>query len=972
MAGHDAYHVKGAPRALDIGRAVGLARAPQERAGRLGLRARQNGQQRQRGPSRGFLLSAIGTLLLVGLVLGGAVVGTGSVLAVSAYRTALRNLPSVDELPDRPVFKTTQILDRNGALLFEVFDRDGGKRTPVTLADVPGHLIDATVATEDANFFTNPGVDVRGILRAAWSNLEAGRTVAGGSTISQQLVKNVLIPPEERQEATLTRKLREAVLAYQLSRIYSKAQILEMYLNEIYYGNLAYGVEAAARAYFAKPVQELSLAESAMLAGLPQAPAVYDPFKNPTAAKDRQGQVLDLMVRHGLLDAATADAAREEPLQYATPDAGTILAPHFVMYVRDLLAERLGQRGLFQAGLRVYTTLDLETQSLAETVVSNHVATLSRQDARNAGLVALNPTNGEIYAMVGSPDYSNAAIDGQVNAVLADRQPGSAIKPIVYLAAFQRGFGPATVVLDQRTSFPDGPGRTYSPENFDKRFRGPVSLRNALGNSLNIPAVKVLQYAGVKDTVRLARALGITSLSEDAPYGLSFTLGGTEVKLLELSGAYAALANGGRVVAPDPFLRIEDSTGAVVYERPPPPDQPTIDPRLTFMLSDVLSDNNARLQTFGPNSPLRLNRPAAVKTGSTDDYRDSWTIGYTPSLLTGVWVGNSNGRPMRFVLGSSGAGIIWKEFMERALEGEPFEPYTPPDGLVRGTVCATNGYLAGSECGRTVTDWFLKERPPRAANAPRLQVAINTRSNKLATAYCPLPEVAFRAFGGNPSGEGPYPPTEYCDLHGLATGRPSAPWDSAPTATAAPPPATPTAVSSRVPVGPTLARLPTWTPTPAATPTLPPSATPPPLSGAPPLRVLSADAAPSPTPLPIRDSSYHPWSQLPYELTITFPTRGQTVDGVVPILGSASLPYFDRYGVQYGVGESPTAWRFVGVSRPDPVRTGVLDTWDTSALPDGAYTLVLAVVNSYGQQFFARQVVTVRHAAGAQPAGGRQ
>jgi 1A family penicillin-binding protein len=938
-----------------------VSTAPRARAPRRFARTRQSTHQRRQGGVRAF---GPQLALIVVLALGAAsiaLLGAGSAAVVAAYQSGLRDLPSVAELPARPVFKTTQILDRYGNLLFEVFDQEAGKRTPVTLSGVPRYLVDATVATEDANFFTNPGVDFRGILRAARSNLEAGRTVAGGSTISQQFVKNVLIPPEERYEATLSRKLREAVLAFQLSQSYSKAEILEMYLNEIYYGNLAYGVEAAAHAYFAKPVQDLTLAEASMLAGLPQAPALYDPFKNPQGAKERQGQVLDLMVRHGYLDAATAEEAKAETLQYATLDSGTIQAPHFVMYVRDLLAQRYGQRALFQGGFRVYTTLDLETQTLAEQVVSKHVATLARQDARNAGLVALDPRSGEVLAMVGSPDYSNAAIDGQVNATLADRQPGSSIKPIVYLTAFQRGFGPATVVIDQRTSFPDGPGRSYTPENFDKRFRGPVTLRRALGNSLNIPAVKVLQFAGIRNVVRLARTLGITSLSEDRQYGLSFTLGGTEVKLLELAGAYAALANGGRAVAPDPILRIEDSQGTTVYERSAPPEEPVVDPRLTFLISDILSDDEARRETFGVNSPLKLNRPAAVKTGSTDDYRDSWAIGYTQTLLTGVWVGNSDGRPMRFVLGSSGAGLIWKEFMERALEGEPGVPFTPPEGLVRASVCADSGFLAGGQCGRTVTDWFRAEHPPHPANAPKIQVAINSRSNKLATEYCPLPEIAFRTFGGSPTGEGPYAPTEYCDLHGPATGRARTPWESAPSPTPIPPSPSPTQtpVSSRVPLGPTLAALPTWTPTLTVTPSATPL--PSPTSGSEPARAGGIPPLASATPPALPRADYHPWAQLPYEVTLTYPSRDRTLDGIVPIMGSASLPYFDRYALQYGTGNDPTGWQFIGPSRTQPVRSGVLETWDTAALPDGSYTLVLAVVNSQGQQFFTRQPITIRH-----------
>ncbi len=943
------------------------------RLARRNARLRQ-GPRRPRGARLAVWRRVLLTLAVALPLLLFALVSVGIGVSLAAYQSVVRDLPSVAALPERPVFKTTEILDRYGNTLFEVFDQQAGKRTVVSLSEVPADLINATIATEDADFFTNPGIDLRGIARAAREGLEAGRVVGGGSTITQQLVKNVLIPPEERYEISFARKIREAILAFQLSRTYSKEQILEMYLNEIYYGNLAYGVEAAAHTYFGKSVQDLDLAECAMLAGLPQLPAVYDPFKDAAAANRRQAQVLDLMVRHGYIDEATAEAAKAEPLQYTTPDAGRIVAPHFVMYVRDLLAQKYGQRALFQAGLRVYTTLDPDTQRIAEEVVAKHIPTLARQDARNAGLVALDPRTGEILAMVGSPDYFNVGIDGQVNATIAERQPGSAIKPIVYLAAFQRGFGPATVVLDQATRFPDGPNRVYAPQNFDKRFRGPVTLRRALGNSLNIPAVKVLQYVGVREAVRLARALGINSLSEDHPYGLSFTLGGTEVQLLELAGAYQTLANGGHIVAPDPILRVEDSTGRVLEERAPPPEEPQIDPRLTFMISDILADNNARIETFGVNSPLRLSHPASVKTGSTDDYRDSWTIGYTPSLLAGVWVGNSDGHPMRFVLGSSGAGLIWHDFMEKALEGTPAEPYQPPEGLVRGTVCTANGYLATPGACAITTDWFLAEHPPRPANAPKLKVAIDKQSNKLATEYCPLQNVEFRSFGGAQSGEGPYAPTEYCDLHGPQTGRPRAPWETAPTTTPTPTPTTapPTAVSSRVVLGPTLAPQPTFTPPPTRTP-LPtrtpiavrqpailPTPTRTPASQAPSVRLIVGRPPATATPAP---ASYHPWANLTQDVELTYPTSDLPVDGVVPILGSASAPYFDRYAVQYGEGDAPTAWHFVGPSRTQPVRDGVLDTWDTSALPDGRYTLVLALVDNRGEQYFARQSVTVRHSA---------
>lgn len=736
--------------------------------------ARRRRSQRATGSQRARLVaSSLVLAAVVGAGLG-LLATVGTVRAISLYQSFASDLPSVAEVGTRPVFKTTRVLDRNGELIYELFDPDKGKRTVVRLGDLPQVLIDAVLAVEDASFYENPGIEVRGILRAFWQNLTSGSIVAGGSTITQQLIRNVLLSPEERTSTTLERKLKEAVLALELSRNYTKDQILEMYLNEIYFGNLSYGIETASRTYFDKSARELTLPEAALLAGLPQAPASYDPFRHFEAAKRRQESVLDLMARHRFISRAQAEAGKAHSLQFVTPsdELATMRYPHWAAYVRFLLEEQYGPKELLAAGLTVTTTLDSHLQEAAEDTVRRHLRDLAAQNATNAGLVAIDPTSGEILAMVGSPDFYDASIDGQVNAAVAERQPGSAIKPIVYTAAFLKGFSPATVVRDEPISFRESTGQVWRPQNFDNRFRGPVTLRRALGNSLNIPAVKVLQYVGVSDGIEFARTLGMTSLGDPLTYGLAFTLGGGEVRLVELTAAYGVLANGGVRVPTTAIRKIVDSEGRTVYEYRPAPER-VVDPRAAWLVTDILSDNNARLETFGASSPLRLsnNRPAAAKTGSTDSYRDSWTIGYTPSLVAGVWVGRADNQPMRLVLGSSGAGRIWNTFMERAYAGWPNEPFPQPPGLARTTVCAATGLAPTEECEGTVTDWIIGDRPARTGRA----IAIDRVTGKLAGPNTPYRDVVFQRFGQSVSGEGPFPPTEYSDRSGATR-----PWEVLP------------------------------------------------------------------------------------------------------------------------------------------------------------------------------------------------
>jgi len=646
-------------------------------------------------------------------------------LAVAGWwvrQALLADLPSPDALYARRTGVSTRILDRHGRLLYEIADPHAGRHIPVPLEAIPLPCRQATIATEDASFYTNPGVDLLGVLRALWINLRGGEVLAGGSTITQQVARNLLLEPQERAQRTLVRKLRETILAWRIAHAYSKDDVLALYLNEVYYGNLAYGIEAAARTYFGKGTAELSLAECALLAGLPQAPAAYDPLTDPEAARQRQRVVLGLMVEQGYIGEEEAQLAARERLHFAaTPFP--IEAPHFVMFVRAWLEERFGLEALYREGLVVTTTLDLDLQHAAERTIRRHLDRLARveegsplHDVNNGALAALDPRTGEILAMVGSPDYFDPTIDGAVNAALALRQPGSAIKPVTYAAAFDprrdRPLTPASVLLDVRTVFPTREGRPYVPENYDRRFHGPVSAREALACSYNVPAVRVLQEVGVDRMIALAHDLGLSSFGGGERFGLALTLGGGEVRLLELTAAYAAFANGGRRVEPVAVLEVRDAAGEIHYRAQPRPGPQVLDPRVAYLITDILSDNDARAPAFGPRSVLSLSRPAAAKTGTSSDWRDNWTVGYTPQLVTGVWVGNADGRPMVQVSGVEGAGPIWHDFMETALRGRPVLDFSEPPGLERVRVCVPSGLLPTPYCPRTREEVFIVGTAP--------------------------------------------------------------------------------------------------------------------------------------------------------------------------------------------------------------------------------------------------------------------
>ena len=675
----------------------------------LQKRARSR-SKRQRQQPRGSAKAAVITATILGLGLLSlclmAVMGAVH-FASSAYAAINRDLPSTTQLASRETFKTAQLFDRKGRLLWEFFDPDAGRRTVVPLTEISQYLIDATLAAEDANFYSNPGIEPRGIARAVYQNLSEQEIVSGASTITQQLVKNVLIPEDERYQQTPSRKIREALLAYQITQKISKSQILALYLNEIFYGNQAYGVEAASQAYFGKRARELTLAEASMLAGLPQSPAVYNPLVNPVAAKARQAYVLEQMVRHGFITEAEANDAQQAELRYQ-PQKQPFLAPHWAVHIRTLIEEKYGTRVLYQNGLKIYTTLDYDLQVKMEEVAQSNAPILAQRDAENTSIVVMNPKTGEILSMVGSMDYWNADIDGQVNVALSERQPGSTIKPIVYLTAFSKGWVPSTTIMDEKLSIRDELGRLWEPENFDKKFHGNVPVRIALGNSLNIPAVKSLQFAGVESVAEMARKMGITTWPDNRRLGLAMALGGAEVRPVDITAAYTVLANNGLRIPPVSITKIVDADGNTVEEYKVPQGEQVVDPRYAYMITSILSDNANRLITYGPNSLLNLPRPGAAKTGTTDNYRDTWTMGYTPNLTVGVWVGNSDNRPMKEVLSSMSAGKVWRESMDTALDylQLPAEEFQRPSGLVDAFTCS------GPNCR---PELFPSESVPRGA-----------------------------------------------------------------------------------------------------------------------------------------------------------------------------------------------------------------------------------------------------------------
>ncbi len=885
------------------------------------------GRQRRRVAKRGGLnqfLRIVGFMMLVVVlvIVGIGIGGVASVFGAYAYFT--RDLPAPEQIEQADEnFETTKIYDRTGqTLIYEVIDPFGGDRTWVPLDQIPETLICATIASEDKTFWDNPGFDPRGIARAFWSNIQ-GRQVQGGSSITQQLIKNVVIEkelryvgPEGPKWQDYERKITEVLLAYRITQKYSKEQILEWYLNTNSYGNLAYGIEAAARVYFGKSASQLTLSEAATLAPIPQFPAM-NPFDNPEQARLRQGLVLDAMVRQGCITAEEAVAAKYEPWDLAEfTERFDILAPHFSVYVRKQLEEMFGPDLVYRGGLRVYTTLDLDLQEQAQCVARAQIRRLSGEDeatviqqaidegcvaaqflppltsyhvgrehnVSNASVVAIRPPTGEILAMVGSLDYWDESIDGQFNVAVdgPGRQPGSSFKPFTYLTLLSQGYNVAHMFLDVRTAFQQPSGAPYVPENYDRKYHGPQRMRLALARSYNIPAVAALQLAGVDNVIRTAHRMGINTLNRGLDYyGLSLTLGGGEVHLLDMVYAFSVFANSGRMYgAPVPaerlrvgyreldpvvILRVEDRDGRILYEYTRPEGRDILSPQLAYLMNSMLSDRQARWAAMGLNNALELSndRPAAAKTGTTNDFRDAWTVGYTPQLAVGVWVGNSDNSEMENLPGLHGAAPIWHAVMEYALQGEEIVPFSRPDGLVERAVCAVSGKLPTDHCP-TVTEIFIPGTEPTEQCSIHQTFLVNRETGRLCTVQTPPELCEERVYEV-------YPPE-------------AADW----------------------------------------------------------IASLPEDRRPA-TPPTEYDTMYGP-ALTDADVAISYPPPYSYIRGTVPITGNAKGGDFNFYRVVFGQGLNPTEWIQIGPDHGNQVDHNILEFWDTSGL-DGLYSLRLSVVD---------------------------
>jgi membrane peptidoglycan carboxypeptidase len=680
---------------------------------------RINGNGKRSGASLWVWLLVFGGLLFLTVVM----IGGGVALAV--YQHYASNLEPPDEVLAKTGSAGSRIYDRNGTQLYEFVDPLSGLSNPVPLSEISPWLIQATVSTEDASFYDNPGVNVRGLFRAAMENLTPFGPGffkgSGGSSITQQLVKNVYIPQKERQKRTIGRKIKEVVLALELRRQYSDDQILEWYLNQVFYGNFAIGAEAASWRYFGKPARDLTLAQAAMLAGIPQAPGDYTPVipENRPAAIERQHHVLDLMVQHGYITQEQADAAKQEQLSFAS-SSFPILAPHFVFYVKDEVI-KMCERGMLQVpkdtdcqnlltrgGLRITTTLDLPLQQRAEGIVDEIIsAKESWTNGHNAATVVMIPATGEILAMVGSRDYFREDIDGEVNVTTSERSPGSTVKVFTYLTAFLQGWTPATIVRDEPIDIKSDQGQPI--QNWNHVFKGPVTVRTALSESINVAAVRTILKVGIENVIDTAHKMGITSLNEPGRYGPALTIGGGEVKLLDLTYAFSVLAengsmrgmpsvedlpNGYRQLDPVPILRIENALGTPLFEYRQADAIQVVPAPYAYLITDILSKSGIQW------SGLTLSRPAAAKTGTSENFKDNLVMGYTPDRVVGVWMGNSDGTPMADgTFSAGGAGPIWQAVMNAAHEGIEAHDFSVPEGVVFQYCAGRNeAFVQGSGC----------------------------------------------------------------------------------------------------------------------------------------------------------------------------------------------------------------------------------------------------------------------------------
>jgi 1A family penicillin-binding protein len=625
----------------------------------------------------------------------------------------VRDLPKPHQLLTREQPLTTKIYDRHGILLYKFYKNQN--RSIVPLSSLPNHVIGATLAIEDAEFYNHPGFSLRGISRALRSNLESS-SLQGGSTITQQLVKNALLTSER----TLLRKIKEFVLALEVEYYFTKDEILSMYLNEVGYGGTIYGIEEAANYYFDKSARDLSLAEAALIAGLPASPTTYSPFGlRPDLAVYRQHLVLKRMAEEKMISWEEVDQAQAEPLAFALP-TNDILAPHFVMYVKEWLVNRYGETMVNSGGLEVVTTLDYRAQQMTQEAIELELEKLKGMRVSNGAALITIPKSGEIIAMVGSKSYFDTAVDGQVNVTLRPRQPGSSIKPLTYALALEQGIiKPSTLIDDSPITYQVLGSPAYSPRNYDGRFHGQVTARQALANSYNVPAVKVLAQVGVPQLVAFAKRMGITTWEDSSRYGLSLTLGGGEVTMKDMAEAYGVFATGGYHVPLTSVLRVSNYRGEQLYEFNCSScmKHKVLSTESAFIISDILADNRARSAAFGTNSVLNIpGKRVAVKTGTTNDLRDNWTFGYTSDYLVGSWVGNNNNESMsRVVSGITGASPIWHTVMKTLLEDSFDGEFALPQGMIKVQICATTQTLPCTGCPLIVEEYFASGTEPTVA-----------------------------------------------------------------------------------------------------------------------------------------------------------------------------------------------------------------------------------------------------------------
>lgn len=640
----------------------------------------------------------------------------------------LQDLPTPQELTLRQIPQTTKIFDRNGILLAEIYTQQN--RTLIHLSDVPLDLQHATLAIEDKNFYKHPGFDLLAIVRAA-QQIIFHNTIQGGSTITQQLIKSSMLTPEQ----SISRKAKELVLAFWTERVYSKDQILEMYFNQVPYGGTAWGIQAASETYFNKPVNELTLAESAFLAGLTAAPTTYSPYgENPTVWKKRQNEVLARMVELHYITKKQADKASRETLHFRS-QLGSLHAPHFVEYVKAQLVNKYGLAAVEKGGLQVRTSLDLTIQEMAEKIVASEVDKAQALHFTNGAAVVTDPHSGDILAMVGSHDFFDPN-GGNYNVTTSLRQPGSSIKVVTYATALQQGMTAATQLDDSPVAYPLSDGQIYSPVNYDGKFHGRVSMRTALANSLNIPAVKTLDAVGFDKMIALGTQMGITSFTNPRDYGLSITLGAAEVTMLDMARVNGTLANNGKLVPLNPILKVTNGKGTLLEEKNPSTSsgqgKQVLDPGIVFILSDILADNNARAMEFGSNSPLLIpNHVVSVKTGTTDSKRDNWTNGYTNNYVVIVWVGNNDNTPMSPTLASgiTGAAPIWHAIMLELLKNHPeSKPEQPHNVIQKFCLGRMEYFISGTE--NTIACGFLPSPSVSQPTLPLSPVDFSKPKNK--------------------------------------------------------------------------------------------------------------------------------------------------------------------------------------------------------------------------------------------------